>query len=138
MIVKRIITTSHKPVIPIITIYRYLLTFILGINLLFCHDLLAGLEDLPTGARSLAMGCTYVALANTADAVFLNPGGLSQLFGTEISLFYQKPFGLKELNFGTVSASFPIWRHRFSLGLLTLGNGVYNEQMLILAYSHHY
>ncbi len=97
-----------------------------------------GAEEWPVGARSLGMGATYVALANTADAVFLNVGGLGQLVGTELAIFYQKPFGLSEINFGTLALSFPIWNRRVGLGALTFGNGLYREQALSLTFSHHY
>ncbi|MCG8605149.1 helix-hairpin-helix domain-containing protein [bacterium] len=99
---------------------------------------LAGLDDLPVGARSIAMGSTYVAMANTADAVFLNPGGLSQIIGTHMSVFYQKPFGLDELSYGMAAVTFPILSHYFGLGFLHFGNSIYNEQMLAIAYSRHY
>lgn len=112
-----------------------LLIIIIGMNLIICRNLLAGLGDFQVGARSLAMGGTYVALSNTADALFLNPAGLSQIIGTEISLFYQKPFGLHEVNIGSVSASIPLWKTRLNLGLLTLMNGLYEEQVFVLAYS---
>jgi competence ComEA-like helix-hairpin-helix protein len=95
-------------------------------------------DDLPVGARALGMGSAYVALSNTADAIFLNVGGLGRLTGTEVSLFYQKPFGISELNYGTVAANFPIWNRRFGLGLLTFGNNLYREQALSIAYSHKY
>lgn len=114
------------------------LLFLLLIHLFVDQTLLAGLNDLPIGARSLGMGATYVALANTADAVFLNPGGLDQLQGTEISLFYQKPFGLPDLNYGTVSVSFPIWRQRLGVGFLVLGNRLYKEQIFTLVYSGNF
>jgi comEA protein len=95
-------------------------------------------EEFPIGARSLGMGGTFVGLANSSDAVFLNPGGLSQLSGIEISLFYQKPYGVSDLNFGTLTATFPLWQRRVSVGFLTLGNGLYTQQMIALGYSHHY
>lgn len=100
--------------------------------------MLAGLEALPVGARSLGMAGTYVAVANTADAVFLNPAGLSLLEAPELSLFYQKPFGLAELNYGAVSVSFPLAKRQISLGMISLGNRLYKEQAFTLAYSHHY
>jgi competence ComEA-like helix-hairpin-helix protein len=110
--------------------------FSIFIALLLSGKSLAGLEDLPVGARSLGMGATYVALANTADAVFLNPGGLSQIAGIDLSFFYQKPFGLEDLNFGTAAISFPVKNHRLSLGFSSFGNGVYREQMYTLSYSN--
>ncbi|MFQ5651446.1 MAG: helix-hairpin-helix domain-containing protein [bacterium] len=107
-----------------------------GSSLLMAAPAHAGLDAPPMGARSLAMGATYVALANTADAVFLNPGGLSQLSGIEISLFYQKPFGLEDVHFGSLAATLPVSRFRASLGILTLGNGLYTEQTFSAAWSH--
>ncbi len=95
-------------------------------------------SDLPTGARAIAMAGTYVALANTAEAVFHNPGGLNQLSGTEVAIFYQKPFGLEDVNWGTLAASVPIRDYRASLGLTTLSNGSYSEQALTLAWSQQY
>ncbi len=105
---------------------------------IFWQNTNAGLEDLPVGARSIGMGATYVALANTADAIFLNPGGLSQLNGAEISVFYQRPFGLPDLNFGMVAASFAFRSHRLGIGFLQFGNRLYNEQVLAFTYSRSY
>lgn len=115
-----------------------LIVVTLGIHFLICNNLSAGLDDMPVGARSMGMGATYVALANTADALFLNPGGLSQITGTAVSLFYQKPFGLEDLNFGTATVSFPVWRTRLNLGFLTLGNNLYKEQVVRFGYSRNY
>lgn len=98
----------------------------------------AGLGDLPVGARALAMGGAYVALANTADAVFLNPGGLAQLHAVQASLFYQKPFGLDDVDFGTVSVTFPILGYRVGIGLLNIGNSLYKEQWFTLAFAHDF
>src|SRR3990172_5250897 len=92
-----------------------------------------GIDDLPIGARSLGMGLTYVAMANTADAIFLNPGGLSQIEGTELSVFYQKPFGLDDVNFSSAAVSFPMWHYRGTIGALHLGNGIFNKQVINLA-----
>ncbi len=95
-------------------------------------------QVLPVGARSLGMGATYVALANTADAVFLNPGGLSQIDGIEVAFFYQKPFGLADVNYGTVALTMPVAGFRAGLGLLSLGNSLYSDQMISAVFSHHY
>ncbi|MFQ6116145.1 MAG: helix-hairpin-helix domain-containing protein [bacterium] len=135
MIVKRIISKTLKLFGARCVIY---LVIAFTGSLVLNHKILAGLEDMPVGARALAMGSSYVAVANTADALFLNPGGLSQISGTEISLFYQKPFGLEDLNFGAAIVSLPIWNQRFSFGLSAFGNTLYREQMFILAYSHNY
>ncbi|TDI78692.1 MAG: ComEA family DNA-binding protein [Caldithrix sp.] len=138
MIVKRNISELEFQTVSKFQSSRIFWLLLIGINLLICRNLQAGLGDFPVGARSLAMAGTYVALANTADALFLNPGGLSQITGTEISLFYQKPFGLDDVNIGSVSASFPLWRTRLNLGLLSLGNSLYQEQVFLIAYSKSY
>ena len=138
MIVKRIISELEFQTISKSRSSKIFWLLIIGMNLMICRNLLAKFDDFPVGARSLAMGGTYVALANTAEAIFLNPGGLSQITGVEISLFYQKPFGLDDVNIGSVSASFPLWRTRLNLGLFTLGNSLYEEQAFVLAYSKSY
>ncbi|MFQ5638741.1 MAG: helix-hairpin-helix domain-containing protein [bacterium] len=101
-----------------------------------CHAW-GGLEDVPIGARSLAMGAAYVALANNAESVFLNPGGLDQLTGAQIALFYQKPFGLEDLNFGTLAVSLPVRHHRLSVGFVTLGHRFFKEHAFTLSYSRN-
>lgn len=135
MIVKLIIFQLKSHIVSKPKSSRIIWLLIIGINLMICRNLLAGFGDLPVGARPLAMGGTYVALANTPDALFVNPGGLSQIIGTEISLFYQKPFGLADVNIGSASVSFPFWTTRLNLGFFSLGNPFYEEQAFILAYS---
>lgn len=98
----------------------------------------AGLDDLPIGARSLAMGAAYVGIANTADAVFHNPGGLARMSGIETALFYQEPFGLDDIRFGSLSLTLPLWSYRVGIGISYLGLDVYKEQNFAAAFSHHY
>ncbi|MFQ5864028.1 MAG: helix-hairpin-helix domain-containing protein [bacterium] len=138
VIVKRIISRFQKLFSKRLKFLSVHLLIAFGVNLVLSYKILAGLEDMPVGARALAMGASYVALANTADALFLNPGGLSQISGTEISLFYQRPFGIEDLSLGTAAVSLGIWRHRLSFGMSTFGNRIYREQMFVLAYSHTY
>ncbi len=95
-------------------------------------------ENLPVGARSLAMGGAYVALADGPDAVFLNPGGLAQISGTAVALFYQKPFGLEDVNFGTATATVPVAGYRVSIGFMNLGNPLYDQTEIAVALSHHF
>lgn len=137
MIVKKIITTVNS-LFPFKRRHSYLVLILLSaFNLFFCRKIQAGLDTLSSGARALGMGGAYVALANTADALFLNPGGLGLITGIEASLFYQKPFGLQDINFGTISLSFPMNDFHIGLGLVKLGNKVYNEQSVVLGLSHH-
>lgn len=112
--------------------------FVIGIvPWLVCSQILTA-SDLPVGARSLGMGATYVALANSSDAIFLNPGGLDQIQGTFLSFFYQKPFGISELNFGTISVTFPLLGQRIGLGLSTFGNSLLQESTVIIGYGNSY
>lgn len=90
------------------------------------------------GTRALGMGSSYVALANTAEAVFINPGGLSQIEGFELNLFYQKPFGLPDVDFATLALSLPVSSFRTTFGAVSLGNSIFSEQKLAAAFSHHY
>lgn len=135
MIVKENISEQRFQTLSKLRVSRIFWLLIIGINLIVCRNLLAGFDNFQVSARSLAMGGTYVALSNTADALFVNPGGLSQITGTEISFFYQKPFGLDDINIGSVTASFPFLRTRLNMGVLTLGNSLYKEQVFLLAYS---
>ncbi|MFQ5675115.1 MAG: helix-hairpin-helix domain-containing protein [bacterium] len=114
------------------------LNFLVLCSINFHPAALSASTDFPVGARSLGMGSTYVALANTVDALFINPAGLSRIAGTEVSLFYQKPFGLEDVNFGTAAISFPVWGTRLSLGYSTLGNVFYQEQHFRVGYSRDY
>ncbi len=95
-------------------------------------------QTLPVGTRSLGMGGTYVALANSADAIFANPGGLAQLNRMELSLFYQRPFGLSSLNYGAIAAVAPLRGFTAGVGLTALGNELFGEESLTAAVSLEY
>ncbi|MCK5328358.1 MAG: hypothetical protein KAJ05_03880 [Candidatus Latescibacteria bacterium] len=45
-----------------------------------------------TGARPMSMGGSFVAVADDANAVFLNPAGLTQLSGKELTTTYARLF----------------------------------------------
>lgn len=56
-------------------------------------DAVVNIQNVGAGARSAALGNSYVAIADDADAVFANPAGLglisqTQLAYTNVSLFY--------------------------------------------------
>lgn len=130
MLVKRLFPVS------IFGFQRSLITFLCGVLLLRTIPLAA--QSLPVGTRSLGMGGTYVALANSADAIFTNPGGLAQVRGLELSLFYQRPFGLRSLNYGALALSAPFAGFTGGIGLTALGNELYGEQSLTAAVSRSY
>jgi len=82
------------------------------------------------GARALAMGGAYVAVANDATANYWNPAGLSFLAGPEISVTHVSMFDALA-NFDALALSMPVgWG--FGLGLSWIRLGIddipkYNE-----------
>jgi len=49
------------------------------------------------GARAIGMGESFVALADNADAIYWNPGGLGQIEKKEVSMMYNQWFeGIKQ------------------------------------------
>ena len=53
--------------------------------------------SIPVGARALAMGGAYTALANDASAIYWNPGGLAQVTSREV--FFMHSEWLADINF---------------------------------------
>lgn len=80
-------------------------------------DFLAG----GVGARALAMGGAYVALANDVTAGYWNPAGLSGLVYPEVGYMHAERFaGIVSYDYG--SFAFPInARSTFGLSLIRLG-----------------
>lgn len=111
---------------------KYFLIIFL-ILLLFQTNINAGFELKGSSARIQAMGQAYVGLANTPDAIFINCGGLAQLTSTSLTIFYSRPFGMKELNYGSLAAIVPTRIGNFAAGLISFGNEAYHEQSVILS-----
>lgn len=95
--------------------------------LLICLPAWASFEDLGIGARQQGMGEAFVALANTSDAVFWNPAGLAGPPDFEVSTYYARPFGLKELAHNTLSLRMPVGKINAGLGIQSFGYAVYRE-----------
>jgi len=95
----------------------------------------AGFELQGSSARFQAMGQAGVGLANNPDAIFINCSGLAQLKGLALSAYYTRPFGMKELNFGSLAAIVPTSIGSFATGLASFGNEIYREQSVILSLS---
>lgn len=106
---------------------NHLLWFIF-FSTVFAAAELPAFQDMPVGARSLAMGGTQAGFIDTPDAVFLNPAGIAAMNSFGLSLFYQKPFGLQDVHLGTLAFAFPVSQYRFGLGVFSLGNDLYKEQ----------
>lgn len=102
--------------------------FLTVISLLFrTTNATAGFEDLIVGARYNSLAGAGVAMANDPEAIYVNPAGLSQLDAFSTTLFYARPFGLKELSYGSLSAVLPVHSISFGLAVQSFGNNVYKE-----------
>ena len=73
------------------------LTIVLAAGIVFLGsqsvEAVVNIQNVGAGARSAALGNSYVAIADDADAVFANPAGLGQISQTQlaytnVSLFY--------------------------------------------------
>jgi hypothetical protein len=72
------------------------------------------------GARAIALGGAFVAVADDASAGYWNPAGLTQLPGPVISLADRAP--AIDTDYASMALASPIWR----LGFLGLGAIYYN------------
>ncbi len=95
----------------------------------------ASFELKGNSARIQAMGQAFIGLANTSDAIFINCSGLAQLTYPAFAVFYTKPFGMKELSYGSFSAAVPTTQGTFAAGLISFGNELYTEQSLLLSFN---
>ncbi len=73
------------------------------------------------GARALALGGSFIALANDVTAVYWNPAGLSQLNYPEASLMHAQRFaGIIKYNFAAFATPFGS-RASLGFGIIRLG-----------------
>jgi hypothetical protein len=76
--------------------------------LLFSQQSLAIFSDLSPSARVMAMGGSFVALADDGFAIYYNPAGLYQVTDYQFHSSYQRPFGLSFLSHSWVDLAVPI------------------------------
>ena len=91
-------------------------------------------EPVYAGARPVGMAGAFVAVADDAEASFLNPGGMSQVSRFALTSYYTRLFGLKELAQVTLSGVAPTGLGHFGLFYQSLGGSLYREQALGLSY----
>lgn len=110
--------------------------YLLFLIVVFSHiPVYASFELNGNSARVQALGQAYIGLANTPDAIFSNCGGLALIKYPSFSLYFTKPYGMKELLQGTVAAILPTRFGSFGTGVNYFGNELYQEQSLLLSYS---
>lgn len=97
------------------SIPRYLL---LALILIVCRplSLSAQFENATVGTRSQAMGAAFVALADDASALFLNPAGLVLATGVTVYGDYSEPPGEKRISEAKADAVLPVGGTVFGAG----------------------
>ncbi len=100
----------------------------------------AGGERLEVGARAIALGGAFTGLANTSVTLFYNPAGTRLVPFREVSFFYARPYGLKELDYLTLTYVEPSLLPReygtFGLAAKRYGFELYHETMFGLTYAN--
>lgn len=85
-------------------------------------------QPYPVGARMQAMGGAGAAQPYDAEAIYSNAALLSELPGASLTLFYSRPFGLREVNLASISASARIAGFGAGLAAVDFGNEVYHDR----------
>ena len=91
-------------------------------------------EPVYAGARPIGMAGAFVAVADDAEASFLNPAGMSQVGRFALTSYYTRLFGLKELAQISVSGVAPTGLGHFGLFYHGLGSSLYREGVIGLSY----
>lgn len=91
-------------------------------------------EQTAAGARALALGFSALADVNDVSAYHWNPAGLAGLTGTEVLLDVAKPYGIADLDEGTVAIGTSRFGTGWALAWHHLGiDGAYGEELISLA-----
>lgn len=89
-----------------------------------------------TGARPLSMGGAYVAVADEANAININPSGLSQLKVPEISLSYSNMYGISNLSDNYLAFALPYGLNSFGASYRRLSLiDIYKEETFTASYA---
>ncbi len=91
-------------------------------------------EETAAGARPLSLGFSALADVRDASAYYWNPAGLAGLGGTELLADVAKPYGVADLNEGTVAVATRRFDTGWALAWHHLGvTGVYGEELISVA-----
>ncbi len=91
-------------------------------------------EPVFAGARPTGMAGAFVAVADDAEASFLNPGGTPRVGHLALTSYYTRLFGMKELAQVAFSAVTPTGLGHFGLFYHGMGSALYREGVLGLSY----
>lgn len=98
--------------------------------------MLASFEDTASGARLAALADAGVAQSLGAESIELNPAGIVRRQDTfDLVFFYAKPFGLDELNLGTIAVRYSWPRLSSAASMRYFGNNCYHESLISSALS---
>jgi hypothetical protein len=91
-------------------------------------------EETAVGARGVALGSAAVAVISDATAYYWNPANLAALERGEVLADYAKPFGVPDLNVGSLAAGGRAWNTSWSVAWHRLAIAdVYSEDAFYLA-----
>ncbi len=122
---------------PVAMNFRF--CFTVPIILIVCANYSnAAFEKFTIGARQIALGGSYTALAHTAFGQYQNPAGLSLSQTRHVEFFYSQPFGFEELKQQSIAYSDPYLIQPYGalgLGLIAYGFELYKELRLQATFS---
>ena len=91
-------------------------------------------EPVYAGARPVGMAGAFVAVADDAEASFLNPAGMPQVGRFALTSYYTRLFGMKELAQISIAGVAPTGLGHFGLFYHGLGSSLYREGGFGLSY----
>ena len=100
---------------------------------IFVSPLRAAFENTATGARPTAMAGAFVGLADSPDALFYNPAGIANLGYFSSSVFYTRPYQLKELDMATCAATLPFAPGALGVAYKRFGRTPYQEHTVYIS-----
>ena len=92
-------------------------------------------QDYNLGVRAQAMGGSGIALATDAEGQFINPATLAQVPGKAVTLFYSRPFGIKDLALSSLAASAALKRISFGAAFVHLGLKQFEDQNFLSSFA---
>lgn len=87
-------------------------------------------------ARPLALGGAYVAVSDDANAVNINPAGLTQLTASELALSYSNLYSVSSLSEGLVAFGIPWGFNSFGISYQRLSlTDIFKEETFTFSYA---
>jgi len=99
-------------------------SIVLAVILIIGHPSFASLSYLFEGARPMAMGGAFVAVADDANTIFFNPAGLGLLKNAEILTAYTQSFG--DVNYYKIASYYSLSDY----GTLAIGGDQVNVESI--------